>query len=315
MKEVINRKQVSSSCSRFIINNKVTTDKKNISDGFNSFFTNVGPSLASKIPSDSRSPTIFMKERVNTSIVLDNVTTKEVSIIIKNLKEGSCGWDGINASVVKASFTSFIEPLTHIFNISIMQGIFPDELKVARVVPLFKSGDPMSFSNYRPVSVLPVFSKILERLMYKRLLSFINKYRLLYLYQFGFREEHSPNLAMIFLVDKISNALDKGEFVLGLFLDFSKAFDTVNHEILFTKLEYYGIRGIALDWFKSYLSGRKQFVEYNNVYSSNASISCGVPQGSILGPLLFLLYINDLAYASQKIFSLLFADDSNLFFS
>ena len=140
------------------------------------------------------------------------------------------------------TYPHFIEPLTHIMNLSITQGIFPKQLKLAKVIPLFKSGDPMTFSNYRPVSVLPLFSKILENLMYTRLLSFINKYRLLYSNQFGFRRGHSPDLALICLVDKISNALENGEYVLGLFLDFSKAFDTVNHDILFTKLEYLGIR-------------------------------------------------------------------------
>ena len=118
----------------------------------------------------------------------------------------------------------------------------------------------MLFSNYRPVSVLPIFSKILERLMYNRLLAFINKHDILYSYQFGFRSEHSPELALLLLVDKVSNALENGDFVLGLFLDFSKFFDTVNHDILFLKLEKYGIRGIALDLFKSYLSNRQQYV-------------------------------------------------------
>ena len=173
----------------------------------------------------------------------------------------------------------------------------------------------MVFSNYRPVSVLPLFSKILEHLMYTKLLTFINKNKLLYSYQFGFRRGHSPDLALICLVDRISNALENGEYVFGLFLDFSKAFDTVNHDILFTKLECLGIRDTPLQWFKSYLSDREQYVIYNETCSSYKTISCGVPQGSILGPLLFLLYINDLANVSNVLFSLLFADDSNMFVS
>ena len=149
--------------------------------------------------------------------------------------------------------------------------------------------------------------------MYARLLSFINNNNILFKFQFGFREGHSPELALIYLVDKLSEALEDGDYVLGVFLDFSKAFDTVNHDILFQKLEVYGIRGIALNWFRSYLDSRVQYVEYDGEKSDYKNISCGVPQGSILGPLLFLLYINDLSDVSEKLFSLLFADDSNMF--
>ena len=186
-----------------------------------------------------------------------------------------------------------------------MYGVFHSELKLAKVIPLYEANDPMAFSNYRPVSVLPVFSKILERIMYNQLLPFINKHKLLYAYQFGFRINHAPELALLCLVDTVSDALENGEYVLGLFIDFSKAFDTINHEILFAKLEFLGIRGICLQWFRSYLSNREQYAVYNDALSSRQRITCG--------PLLFLLYINDLANASDAIYSLLFADDSNMF--
>ena len=125
--------------------------------------------------------------------------------------------------------------------------------------------------------------------MYNRLLSFLNKHKVLYEFQFGFREKHGTNIALTFLVDKILKSWENGEIVLGLFLDFSKAFDTVNHEILISKLYKYGIRGVTLNWFKSYLSNRKQYVSYNNIKSNELNITCGIPQGSILGPLLFLI--------------------------
>ena len=315
LKEIIGKAKSSNLCTRFKVDGYFTTDKQKITDGFNKFYVNVGPNLARKIPSDSRPATTYMKNIIANSMAILPVVQDEVEKIIRNLKDSSAGWDSIDSKVVKQTYKSFISPLTHIMNLSLSTGIVPLELKVARVIPIFKSGETNVFTNYRPVSVLPLFSKILERLMYVRLLDFINKNNILYKYQFGFRSNHSPNLALIVLVDKISKALADDEYVLGVFLDFSKAFDTVDHSILFQKLEFYGVRGLALNWFKSYLSQREQFVEYNGATSSRDHITCGVPQGSILGPLLFLLYINDLCNASKKVFALLFADDSNMFLS
>ena len=150
--------------------------------------------------------------------------------------------------------------MTHSVNLSLSQGIFLQELKTAKVIPLYKSGDKKFMNNFRPVSVLPVFSKIYERLMYNRLIAFINKHNILYKYQFGFRQNHGTNTALICLTDRIIKSIDSGDIVLGIFLDFSKAFDKVNHKILINKMYKYGVRGTAIEWFKSYLTNRKQYM-------------------------------------------------------
>ena len=315
IKELINKKKSSNIQTSFMINNKYVADKRKICESFNDFFINIGSKLSADIPRHNKSPTFYISNHIFDTIYLEPVTENEVENIIINLKNSSPGWDDFTAKIVKLSYPSFIIPLTYICNLSLSSGIVPNDLKIAKVIPIFKSKERNCINNYRPVSVLPVFSKILERLVYNRLLKFINKHNVLYPNQFGFQANRSTSMALITLIDKITESIDNGNNVLGIFLDFSKAFDTVDHSILIEKLQCYGIRGLALLWIKNYLNNRKQYVSYNGVKSNLLTIKCGVPQGSILGPLLFLLYINDIANVSEKIFLLLFADDSNAFIS
>ena len=196
----------------------------------------------------------------------------------------------------------------------IARRIIPIEcLATMEIIYMYKAKDPMVFSNYRHIFLLSIFSKILERLMYDRLLEFLNKHKIWNKFQFGFRNIHSTFMALITLLDNLRNVLDSGNCTVGIFLDFQKAFNTVNHKILLVKLNCYGIRGMALDWFSSYLTNRSQTVIYNDQESEMKETLCGVPQGSILCPLLFLLYINDLPFRSDLFMPILFADDTNIF--
>ena len=260
-------------------------------------------------------PIDYLSRNFPQSIFFISAAEEENINIANSFKLGkAAGHTKISMSTIKQSIHCIAAPLTHIINLSFNHGVVPKETKITRVVPIFKSGNQTLYTNYRPISVLPYFSKFLERIIYNQILLYLNNFNILHDNQYGFSRNHSTPLTLVELYDKISLALDHKEFAARVFIDLSKAFDTVNHNILTDKLQHYGIRGLALDWVKSYFSQRSQFVEYNGHRSLPEVIRCGVLQGSVLGPLFFIIYVKDLC-DPYRLESILFADDTKLFIS
>ena len=254
-----------------------------------------------------------MKQNITSSFSFDTVTPEHISKIIRKLKsKSSSGHDGLSSIQLKYISHDITSILTFIINQSLCTGIFPTTLKIAKISPIFKKGDPHFTDNYRPISLLPIMSKVFEKVVFIQLYDYMTKNKLLYKSQYGFRKFHSTELAALEFTDKIIFNLDQGKLPLAIYLDLSKAFDTIDHSILLNKLKYYGVCGMSLYWFESYLSDRKQYVQFNDSTSSYSSISTGVPQGSILGPLLFIIYMNDIANVTNKFHFTLYADDTSL---
>ena len=316
IKKIINinsKKSLKPTC--LSINNKIIYDKKDMANSFNKFFTSIASKLKENIYNENSSDfNKYLKDPNDKTFFISPTNGTEILNIINHLNATKAsGPDSIPYGILQLIKRSFSNTLSILINKSFENGIYFERMKTSKVLPLFKNSDNrLDMNNYRPISLLSNINKIFEKLMHSRLYSFLEKHKCIFNSQFGFRKNHSTEHALFSLTEKVRSALDKNEISCGIFIDLKKAFDTVSHSILLKKLDYYGIRGVGNDWFKSYLTNRNQFVDIDGQSSSKISIDHGVPQGSILGPLLFLIYINDLHKAICYSHVIHFADDTSL---
>ena len=318
IKEILGTKNSSFNIPEtFTVEGKVFSGATEIAEGFNEFFSTVGPNLSSLIPDSGDDFENYLNDPVDETFIFAKVTKEKIYETLSRLKgKNSSGCDKLSTNLLKDILPFIVDALVHLFNLSLTTGYIPDNYKCARVIPIYKLNtyskeDTTQFTNYRPISLLSCFSKLLEKLVSSQMFLYLKKYNILYKHQYGFRPKHNTSHSLIHFLDKIYSALNspQPEYSSAVFLDLKKAFDCVDINILLKKLNHYGFRGISQSWFFNYLNGRTQFVSVNGKNSSLKTILCGVPQGSVLGPILFLLYINDLPNATN-FFSSLFADDT-----
>ena len=295
--------------------NKIT-DKKEIANLMNNFFASVGSRISSDIPNaPGFSFNDYLPGNFPNTMHVNPTTPEEIRLTYRQSKKSNAtDVDGLNRKVFDSILDLAIIPITNLFNLSFLTCKFPSEMKIAKIIPLYKSGDKTQPSNYRPISILPLLSKLLEKLFCKRLQSFIFDHNIICPEQFGFQKSKSTTLAAINYFELVTESLKNKKSVLSISLDFSKAFDSIAHAVLFEKLRIYGIRGNALTWLQSYLTDRSHQLALENgtIMSEKALVAHGVPQGSILGPTLFLIYINDIPKCTPAFDFILFADDTTL---
>ena len=292
--------------------NNTVENEVEVANHFNNYFVNIGHNLINSNLSHNANPMTYLEDRLPNSFFFHETNFSEISKIINNFKNKKTTINNIPNFIIKKISHVVTPILVELFNESIINGVFPHKLKIGRVIPLHKAGSTTSLKNYRPITTLSVFSKIFEKLVHKRMTSFISRYNIIKLNQFGFQRNKNTSDAILEFLENIYESFDENNLYLSVFLDFSKAFDTISHDILLTKLEFMGFRGPLLSWITSYLSNRSQYVEVGGSSSYPLPITIGVPQGSTLGPLLFLLYINDMENCLNDMNIIHFADDSTL---
>ena len=290
--------------------NRTITDIKEVAEFFNNYFVDTPKKLVDQL--DKKSDAQFRITAEYPIMFLGPVNEMEIYNVIMGLKNSnSVGVDEISANILKAVVNYVVKPITYLVNLSFEHGIFPDILKIAKVVPLYKKGDCHLVENYRPVSILSTVSKILEKVLCNNIVCFLSRFNILNKAQHGFRKNRSTNSAIFEFLNGLYENLDNNKRTIGLFMDLTKAFDLVDHSLLLDKLEAYGLKGKVNEYIKSYLRGRTQIVEIDKIRSHPEEVKQGVPQGSVLGPLLFILFVNDLPTANDNKNIVMFADDNS----
>lgn len=298
-----------------LANGNVVHEKKTIANELNQYFCSIGNELFQNIPHTDRSYHNLIEFNMN-SMALFPASIDEVGKTINNIKNNTNLDDILPSCFIKSCREILLQPITSAVNSCLSEGVFPDELKTSRIVPIYKSGDSMQPVNYRPINILSDFSKIFELCIYERVVDFLTKFNIIDENQFGFQRKSGTLSAAITILDEIKISLDfsNRNICACLFLDLTKAFDTIPHEILMSKLYRYGFRGKAADLLKSFLNNRKQFVSLGDEKSQPLHNAFGTPQGSTLGPILFLLYVNDIFKLKLHGKIVLFADDAAIIY-
>ena len=311
LKSLLGTNKTKNDIEKITVDGHMYSDPTGVANQFNNYFCSIADDIAAELPTVTGMPVSYIHQ-INNSFFLSPVTIDEIDIIINSLKNTNTGLNSIPVKIFKQLTPLLVPTICMLINISFSKGIFPNVLKIARITPVFKKGDRQVCGNYRPIASLPFLSKVYERSIANRLVGYLDKYSILHYAQFGFLKGKSTSDAIHYLTDFIYKNLNEYKYTINVQIDLRKAFDTVDHCIFLDKIVKYGIRGLPHELMKSYLTNRYQYVSINGNISELKAITIGVPQGSILGPIFFLIFINDLPNCSNVLKSTLYADDTTL---